>query len=111
MKNLISRPIKFILCIYLIILFEGLCFRFVESYADFRLKLAWGEVLEKKKISTLLPFDHFKETPKGVVTLQNTNSRASEENEYAKAILSFGRPLKDRYEQFRQRKKIHFKIL
>ena len=105
MKNLISRPIKFILCIYLIILFEGLCFRFVESYADFRLKLAWGEVLEKKKISTLLPFDHFKETPKGVVTLQNTNSRASEENEYAKAILSFGRPLKDRYEQFRQQEK------
>ena len=101
MKNLIIRPIKFILCIYLIILFEGLCFRFVESYADFRLRMAWGEVSEKKIIPTLLLFDHFKETPKGVVTLQNTNSRASEENEYTKSILSFGRPLKDRYEQFR----------
>ena len=80
---------------------EGACFRLVEQYADFRLKYAWGEsgqgvfhpVLKK------IGLDHFVERPKQS-DFPEPYKYAQAESDYAKTVMSFARPLRDRYEDY-----------
>ncbi len=102
MSKIIPKVLKFSLWVLVIILFEGVCFRFAEDYANFRLQLAWGDLNSSSSQSLSLPLDHFTKKPKGDLSLQNLQSRILEENEYSKSILSFGRPVRDHFLTFKQ---------
>jgi len=43
----------------MILLFEGLCFRFAEEYANLKVKLFWGEIdtIKGEELGWSLPFD------------------------------------------------------
>lgn len=94
--------LKIILILYVIILFEGLCYRFVEKYAEYRLKLAWGQIDQKGEITSVLPLDHFEKNPSNHEGPEGLKVRIREEVNYGKSILSFGRPLLDIFEDFNQ---------
>lgn len=94
--------LKIILILYVIILFEGLCYRFVEKYAEYRLKLAWGQIDQKGEITSVLPLDHFEKNPSNHEGPEGLKVRIIEEVNYGKSILSFGRPLLDIFEDFNQ---------
>ena len=80
---------------------EGACFRLVEQYADFRLKYAWGEPGEGVFHPVLKKFglDHFIERPKQS-DYTEPHKYAEAESDYAKTVMSFARPLRDRYEDY-----------
>ena len=75
MSKIIPKVLKFSLWVLVIILFEGVCFRFAEDYANFRLQLAWGDLNSSSSQSLSLPLDHFTKKPKGDLSLQNLQSR------------------------------------
>ncbi len=80
---------------------EGACFRLVEQYADFRLKYAWGEPGQGVFHPVLKKFglDHFIERPKQS-DFPEPHKHAEAESDYAKTVMSFARPLRDRYENY-----------
>ena len=84
------------LCIYLL---EGACFRLVERYANFRLKMAWGEPGRESFNPYLkrLSLDHFQEPPASLQNGSYPSFKVLEEHRYASKIMSFGRAFRDRY--------------
>ena len=91
----------------LIILYvlEGACFRLVEKYADYRLKVAWGVpgAGTYHSFLKLFPLDHFKEPPtESLDSVQSSDpfAIAMVEGDYAATVMSFARPMRDRYEEY-----------
>jgi len=81
-------------------------FRLVESYANFRLQLCWGDYMESKvnPILSKLPLDHF---VKPLSDNHQLSPKAAFEYEihYSRKILSYLRPLKDRASNYLFEKK------
>jgi hypothetical protein len=81
-------------------------FRLVESYANFRLQLCWGDYLESNVNPFLskLPLDHF---AKPLPDNHQLSPKAAFEYEihYSRKILSYLRPLKDRVSNYLAEKK------
>ncbi len=80
---------------------QGACFRLVESYANNRLKWAWGNYIQgtiDPKLSKL-PLDHFVQPPK-----ENSSVpllvHLTNENDYSQKVFSFALPLRDRFLNF-----------
>ncbi len=86
------------LTLYLI---QGACYRLVEPYAKKRLHLAWGNERSLKVNSFLSKFslDHFAVSP-DQNSYPDSLSEFSAENEYAKKVMSFSRPIRDRFYNF-----------
>ena len=97
----------FVFLFGLIVLYvlEGACFRLVEKYADYRLKVAWGVPGADTYHSflKLFPLDHFKEPPaESLDSVQSSDpfAIAMVEGDYAATVMSFARPMRDRYEEY-----------
>jgi len=94
----------FILGVFILYVLEGACFRLVEKYADNRLIIAWGYSGTGTFNSVLkhLPVDHFKKRPEDEPIAANLSSleKVKAEGEYAGAVMSFARPMRDRYEEY-----------
>ena len=94
----------FILGLFILYVLEGACFRLVEKYADNRLTVAWGYSGTGTFNSILkhLPIDHFKKRPEDEEfdADQSSLQKAMVEGEYAGAVMSFARPMRDRYEEY-----------
>ena len=94
----------FILGLFILYVLEGACFRLVEKYADNRLTIAWGYSGTGTFNSILkhLPIDHFKKRPEDepIDADQSSLEKAMVEGEYADAVMSFARPMRDRYEEY-----------
>ena len=75
-------------------LIQGACFRLVEPYAKLRLGLAWGssDAMKMNSILSKLPLDHFAQPP-----IKEGFDILKEELAYARKIMSFNRPARDRY--------------
>ena len=91
---------KMIFGIFILIFCEALSFRFIENYADFKVKLNWGDInsktLDAGRIS--IPFGALSSSPPtSIITSENTFQRIIEEDDYSKSILKFGRPARDKY--------------
>ncbi len=83
-------------------LIEAASFRLVEPYAKWRLNLSWGshELAKENSILKKIPLDHFALPPKKS-SIQNTlSSPLEEEFDYSKKVLSFNRPVRDRFVNF-----------
>ena len=82
---------------------EGACFRLVEKYAEYRLKVAWGVpgAGTYHSFLKLFPLDHFKEPPaESLDSGGSPNHIAMIEGDYAATVMSFSRPIRDRYEEY-----------
>ena len=94
----------FILGVFILYVLEGACFRLVEKYADNRLIIAWGYSGTGTFNSILkhLPIDHFKKRPEDEPIAADLSSleKAKVEGEYSVAVMSFARPMRDRYEEY-----------
>ena len=98
------RKIISILCtatLFLLSLFilEGAFFRLVDWYAKYRLSLAWGEAGKGNFNEYLkkLPMDHFRQPPSELAVAEDPSFKALEEHQYASKIMSFSRPLRDKF--------------
>ena len=102
--KVVKSLLVFIFGIVVLYVLEGACFRLVEKYADNRLKIAWGDPGTGTFHSILkhLPIDHFKNRPEDdpLDADQPSLQKAMVEGEYADAVMSFARPLRDRYEEY-----------
>ncbi len=75
----------------------------VEQYAEYRLKVAWGFSGSGTyhPFLKLLPLDHFKELPtESLDSGQSPYHFAMIEGDYADSVMSFARPMRDRYEEY-----------
>ena len=82
---------------------EGACFRLVEKYAEYRLKVAWGTpgTGTYHSILKLFPLDHFEEPPaEPLDSGQSPHDFAMVEGDYSATVMSFARPMRDRYEEY-----------
>lgn len=97
--NLILISAVFVLSLYLI---EGACFRLVEPYAKWRLNFSWGspDFARQNPILNKFPLDHFSIPPGNVSGQKSHSSSIEEEFEYARKIMSFNRPMRDKYCNF-----------
>lgn len=101
--KLIKFFVGFILALLALLIFEGACFRLVEKYADFRHRVAWGVPDQGlyHPFLKILPLDHFSEPPtQSLASGQSAYEGVSVESDYAESVMSFSRPLRDRYEDF-----------
>ena len=83
-------------------LIEAACFRLVEPYAKWRLNLSWGspDLAKENSILKKISLDHFALPPKSS-SIQNTlSSPLEKEFDYSKKVLSFNRPVRDRFVNF-----------
>jgi hypothetical protein len=90
-------------CIYIL---ESACFRLVESYANWRLTLAWGKP-SKPKFNAILkkiPIDHFVHRPTDLERPDHLGYWVADEHHYSSKVMSFSRPLRDSYENYIQSK-------
>ena len=91
---------KIIFAILSLIFCEALSFRFIENYANFKVKLNWGDINSKAldTVQISIPFGGLSSSPPtSIITSENTFQRILEENDYSKSILKFGRPARDKY--------------
>jgi hypothetical protein len=89
--------------IIVLYILEGACFRLVEKYAEYRLKIAWGVpgTGTYHSFLKLFPLDHFKELPaESLDSGGSPNDIATIEADYAATVMSFSRPTRDRYEEY-----------
>ncbi|MBT3637201.1 MAG: hypothetical protein HN531_09690 [Opitutae bacterium] len=103
MKKLIKFISSFLLTLIILLVFEGACFRLVEKYAELRHRVAWGVPGNGgfNPLLKILPLDHFAVDPSLTpVPGQSAYETASEESDYAESVMSFSRPLRDRYEDY-----------
>jgi hypothetical protein len=103
LKKLIKFTFGFLLALVVLFVFEGACFRLVEKYADLRQRVAWGAPGKGlyHPILKILPLDHFSEAPSLIpIAEQSAYERAFAESDYAESVMSFSRPLRDRYEDY-----------
>jgi len=96
--NCLVVCILFVFTLYLI---QGACFRFVETYAKMRLSLAWGKEnsLQPNSFLRKFPLDHFAEPPPQE-DFKDFLSLLDGEVRYANQVMSFSRPIRDRYYNF-----------
>lgn len=103
MIKLIKFISGFLLALSVLFVFEGACFRLVEKYANLRHRVAWGIPGEGSyhPLLKILPLDHFSVAP-GLtpVSGQSAYEAASEESAYSESVMSFSRPLRDRYVEY-----------
>ena len=96
-RRIISVICGLMVVVATIYILQGASFRLVESYANFRLQLCWGDYMESKVSPVLskLPLDHF---AKPLIENHQLSPKAAFEYEihYSRKILSYLRPLKDR---------------
>ena len=92
----------FCLSVFAFFLFEGICFRMVEKYANFRLESSWGSKKSENinKFLKILPLSHFAKTPSNNSEVEFSMFKALEEDKYACEIMSFGRPHRDHFIDF-----------
>ena len=91
---------KMIFGIFILIFCEALSFRFIENYANFKVKLNWGDINSKALDAgrIYIPFGGLSSSPPtSVITAENTFQRILEEDGYSKSVLKFGRPARDKY--------------
>jgi hypothetical protein len=103
LKKLIKFISSFLLALIILLVFEGACFRLVEKYAELRHRVAWGVPgkASYNPILKILPLDHFTAAPSLTpVSGQSDYESATAENAYAESVMSFSRPLRDRYEDY-----------
>jgi len=103
LTKLIKFTFGFLLTLIVLFIFEGACFRLVEKYADLRQRVAWGTPGKGlyHPILKILPLDHFSEAPSlNPIADQSAYERAIAESDYAESVMSFSRPLRDRYEDY-----------
>ena len=95
---------SFIAVVFILFLFEGICFRMVEKYSLMRLESSWGakNSVDLNKYLKLLPFNHFQSPPIDNSEVEFSIFRAIEEDKYACKIMSFGRPQRDQFIDFIQ---------
>ena len=87
----------------MILLFEGLCFRFAEDYANFKVKLFWGEIntIKGQELGWSLPFDGLdSEPPVSPINTESHSARLAEEYDYVSEVTKFGRPIRDKYSDY-----------
>tara|TARA_B100001057_G_scaffold428575_1_gene454144 strand:- start:186 stop:1586 length:1401 start_codon:yes stop_codon:yes gene_type:complete len=99
MKKIISILFTTLLFGLSVFILEGAFFRLVDWYAKYRLSLAWGEAGKGgfNEYLKKLPMDHFKEPPSRLAGLEDPSYKALEEHQYASKIMSFSRPLRDKF--------------
>jgi len=103
LKKLIKIISGFLLTLIILLVFEGACFRLVEKYAELRHRVAWGVPGNGlyHPLLKILPLDHFTVAPSLTpVPGQSAFDAASAESAYAASVMSFSRPLRDRYEDY-----------
>jgi hypothetical protein len=102
MQKLVKVLSIFCFSLFCIYLTESACFRLVDSYANWRLHLAWGEPSRPKKNSFLdkLPLDHFVQLPTNFARPSHLGYWVGDENKYSTKVMSFTRPLRDTYEDY-----------
>ena len=90
------------ICAFSLYLIQGACYRLVEPYAKLRLSLSWGEPesLKIRSIINKLPMDHFVEPLSSSSPISSEAETLEEEFTYARRIMSFSRPARDRYYNF-----------
>ena len=87
----------------MILLFEGLCFRFAEEYANLKVKLFWGEIdtIKGEELGWSLPFDGLdSEPPVSPINTESLLVRLAEEYDYESQVTKFGRPIRDQYSDY-----------
>lgn len=75
----------------------------VEKYAEYRIRLAWGEPGEGAyhPVLKFLPLDHFEAPPEiAVDSGQSIYKQALNETHFAESAMSYTRPMRDRYEDY-----------
>ncbi len=98
-RKIFTRLLALIVFLLTIYLMQGASYRMIEKYAKFRLHMAWGQP-ESGKINPILsklPLDHFRSPPQ---VADASFDDFSQEDEYARKIMSFARPLRDRYSDY-----------
>jgi hypothetical protein len=101
-KKLVKFFFGFLFGLVLLYVLEGACFRLVEQYAEFRLKVSWGNPgsAEYHPFLKWTHLDHFTEPPVESLDLnQSPYDTAMTEGDYADTVMSFARPMRDRYEE------------
>ena len=93
-NKLLNILFVLLLGVFSLYLIQGACFRLVEPYAKLRLGLAWGssDTTKMNSIISKLPLDHFAQPP-----IKEGFDIIKEELAYARKIMSFNRPARDRY--------------
>lgn len=102
MINFLKRVSIFLFVIICLYLLEGACFRLVDGYANWRLKLAWGKV-ESPSLNTILksiPLDHYAFRPTDSDKPKHLGYWINEEDVYTSKIMSFTRPMRDNYKNY-----------
>ena len=91
-----------LICVFSLYLIQGACYRLVEPYAKWRLSLSWGDPgsLKINSIIKKLPIDHFVEPLSSSSPISSGAETLKEELTYARRIMSFSRPSRDRYYNF-----------
>ena len=87
----------------MILLFEGLCFRFAEDYANLKAKFFWGEIdtIKGEDLGWSLPFDGLDfEPPVSPINTESLLVRLAEEYDYEFQVTKFGRPIRDQYSDY-----------
>ena len=106
MMKLLKRLVILFFSLFCIYILESACFRLVESYANWRLTLAWGKPSEPKFNAILkkIPIDHFVKRPTDLERPGHLGYWIGEEHHYSSKVTSFARPLRDSYENYIQSK-------
>ena len=99
MRKIISILLTATLFALSLFILEGAFFRLVDWYAKYRLSLAWGEAGKGNFNEYLkkLPMDHFRQPPSELAVAEDPSFKALEEHQYASKIMSFSRPLRDKF--------------
>ena len=103
MNKLIKFILSFLLALLILVVFEGACFRLVEKYAELRHRVAWGVPGEGSyhPILKVFPLGHFSEPPSlTLASGQSASETVLKESAYSESVMSFARPLRDRYEDY-----------
>ena len=108
---MIYRRIISVICGLMVVaatiyILQAASFRLVESYANFRLQLCWGDYMESKlnPVLSKLPLDHFAKPLSGNHQL-SPQAAFEYEIHYSRKILSYLKPLKDRVSNYLSEKK------
>ena len=102
MKRLISG-LKVIFVLVMVFLLEGLGYRFTENYSNLKLTFFWGKIDASvgEKANWSIPFDGLSvKAPSSEIKNENTNHLLAEEFKYGSSVTKFGRPIRDKYEDF-----------
>ena len=102
MKRLITG-LRVIFVLVIVFLLEGLSYRFTENYSNLKLTFFWGKIDAGigENPSWSLPFDGLSATaPSSEIKIENINQLLSEEFVYESSVTKFGRPIRDKYEDF-----------